>query len=246
MATASNSAHYQRLTRTFSVPALAAGETADLSFKLSYDTEAGYDMVFVEARTAGGDDYRTLPDLNGNTSTSTGIGCSEASPYWLNGHPFLRRYITRSEGPPITCTPSEPGIWNAASGNSGGFQDWKIDLSAYAGKDVELSLVYVTDPATLGIGVFMDAVTFTAKGATTYEYGFEDASLGGWTTPPAPEGSPALVGTWSRSESLGLVDGPGIATGHSLFWGFGLEGVEDPADRAALLDDALARFGITG
>ena len=75
MATASNSAHYQRLTRTFSVPALGAGETADLSFKLSYDTEAGYDMVFAEARTAGGDDYRTLPDLNGNTTTSTGIGC---------------------------------------------------------------------------------------------------------------------------------------------------------------------------
>jgi hypothetical protein len=47
-------------------------------------------------------------------------------------------------------------------------------------------------------------------------------------------------------KSLGLVDGPGIATGHSLFWGFGLEGVEDPADRAALLDDAMARFGITG
>jgi hypothetical protein len=246
MATSSNSAHYQRLTRTFSVPALAAGETADLSFKLSYDTEAGYDMVFVEARTAGGDDYRTLPDVNGHTSTSTGIGCSEANPYWLNGHPFLRRYITRSEGPPITCTPSEPGIWNAATGNSGGFQDWKVDLSAYAGKDVELSIVYVTDPATLGIGVFMDAAKFTAKGATLYEYGFEDAGLGGWTTPPAPEGSASLVGTWSRSESLGLVDGPGIATGHSLFWGFGLEGVEDPADRAALLDDAMARFGITG
>jgi hypothetical protein len=245
-ATAANSGHYQRLTRTFSVPDLAAGESADLSFKLSHDTEAGYDFVFVEARTAGGDDYVTLPDENGNTTTSTGVGCAEASPYWLNTHPQLRRYITRNDSDPahITCSPSQPGIWNAATGNSGGFHDWQIDLSAYEGKNVEISIVYQTDPASLGLGAFVDDVHYTAPGVT-YAFGFEGGTLGDWTTPPAPPGSAPLVSTWAPSRSLGLVDGPGIATGHSLVWGFGLEGVQDPADRAALLDDALAQFGVT-
>ena len=50
----------------------------------------------------------------------------------------------------MACNPASPGIWNAATGNSGGFNDWRIDLSAYAGQQVEVSIVYQTDPATLG------------------------------------------------------------------------------------------------
>ena len=39
---------------------------------MSYDTEAGFDYVFVEAHTVGQDDWTTLPDKNGNTSNDTG------------------------------------------------------------------------------------------------------------------------------------------------------------------------------
>jgi hypothetical protein len=247
MRTADASNSYQRLTRTLDVPALDPGETAELELKLSYDTEGGYDHVFVEARTAGGDDYRTLPDQNGHTTTSTGIGCAEASPYWLNTHPHLRRYITRSTTPAggFRCDPASPGIWNASTGNSGGFQDWRVDLSQYAGKSVELSIVYQTDPATLGIGAFADAVKFTAGGEVLHETGFEDESLGGWTTPGAHAGSPGNSGDWSRSGSLGFVDGPGIRTGHSILWGFGLEGVEGADKRRDIVDHAMSYFGVS-
>ena len=141
------------------------------------------------------------------------------------------------------CTPTQPGIWNAATGNSGGFQDWRIDLSAYAGQQVEVSIVYVTDPATQGLGVFLDQVRATANGAEIHATGFEDETLGGWAVTPAPEGSGANTGDWERSQSLGLVDGPGVRTGHSILWGFGLEGVQGAETRATLLRNALDYFG---
>ncbi len=233
---ASVSSGYQRLTRTLD---LTGASTADLSFKLSADTEAGYDMVFVEARTVGQDDYRTLPDLNGNTSEDTGVGCSEETAYWLEENPFLGRYIVRAPGAFGECTPREPGIWNAFTGNSGGFRDWKVDLSQYAGKQVEVSIVYVTDPATVGLGVFVDQLVATANGQPVAQTGFEDEAQGGWTVPGAPEGTDANTGDWTRSTSIGLEDGPGIRTGHSLYYGFGLEGVQGADTRSRLARDAV-------
>ena len=56
---------YKRLTRTITVP--AGGAT--LSFWTSYDTEPDWDYLFVEAHTVGQDDWTTLPDANGHTST---------------------------------------------------------------------------------------------------------------------------------------------------------------------------------
>jgi hypothetical protein len=241
---------YQRLTHTFDLTGLTAGQAADLQFKLSSDTEEGYDFVFVEAHTVGQDDYRTLPDANGNTSDDPAnlVGCAEDSTYWLDTHPFLRRYITRTGTPAtedVACNPSSPGIWNAATGNSGGFNDWNIDLSAYAGKQVEVSIVYQTDPGTSGIGVFLDDVRATANGTVITQTGFEDDTLGGWAVTGAPAGSPGNTGDWERSQTLGLVDGPGIATNHSLLWGFGLEGVQGAEARSTILRDALAQWGIT-
>ena len=59
---------YKRLTREIPVP--AAG--GDLTFWTSYDTEEAWDHLFVEARTAGGNDWTTLPDENGHTTQDTG------------------------------------------------------------------------------------------------------------------------------------------------------------------------------
>ena len=240
------SSSYQRLTRTFDLTGLSAGQAADLSFKLSADTENGYDFAFVEAHTVGQDDYRTLPDVNGATSEDTGVACTEDSDYWLSENPFLRRYVVRTEQPDGTgvCAPTAPGIWNAFTGNSGGFQDWKVDLSAYAGRQVELSIVYTTDPAFLGLGVFVDQVVATANGVAIHSTGFEDPALDGWTTPGAPAGTDANTGDWTRSESIGVVDGPGIRTGHSILWGFGLEGVEGADTRAVLARNALTALGV--
>jgi hypothetical protein len=35
-----------------------------------------------------------------------------------------------------------------------------------------------------------------------------------------------------------------VATDHSVYWGFGLEGVTGEGNRATLIKDALGRFGI--
>ena len=54
---------------------------------------------------------------------------------------------------------------NAATGSSGGWQDWKTDLSDYAGKEIEVSILVATDPAVLGLGAWVDdaKVTWTAR-----------------------------------------------------------------------------------
>jgi hypothetical protein len=49
---------------------------------------------------------------------------------------------------------------------------------------------------------------------------------------------------WERSESLGFVDGPGVATEDSVYWGFGFEGVTDRATRAEVLGDTLSYLGV--
>jgi hypothetical protein len=109
-----------------------------------------------------------------------------------------------------------------------------------------VSIVYQTDPGTSGIGVFLDDVRATANGTViNQDRVFEDDTLGGWAVTGAPAGSPGNTGDWERSQSLGLVDGPGIATNHSLLWGFGLEGVQGAEARSTILRDALAQWGIT-
>ena len=59
---------YKRLAHTINVP--AGGAT--MSFWTSYDTEADWDHLFVEAHTVGQDNWTTLPDLNGHTTQATG------------------------------------------------------------------------------------------------------------------------------------------------------------------------------
>src|SRR3954451_9373930 len=63
---------YKRLARTISVPAGGA----QLSFWVNRDPETNWDFMFVEAHRAGpGDEWTTLPDLNGHTSQDTGFSC---------------------------------------------------------------------------------------------------------------------------------------------------------------------------
>ncbi|HET6668299.1 MAG TPA: M14 family zinc carboxypeptidase, partial [Intrasporangium sp.] len=171
---------YKRLTREIAVP--PAG--GSLTFWTSYDTEAAWDHLFVEARTPGGDDWTTLPDANLHTSQDTGESCKqENSGGWRTLHPHLDHYQTQTG--PSTCSPTgTTGAWHAASGNSAGWQEWEIDLSAYAGGSVEISIAYASDWAFQGIGVFIDDVTLPDGTSTSFETG-----LDGWTVAGPPEGS---------------------------------------------------------
>jgi hypothetical protein len=237
---------YKRLTRTIDLSSVTAAQAPALQFQASWDTEPDFDYVFVEAHTVGQEDWTTLPDTNGNTSQDTGAGCPDDDPFWLQLHPFLTHYITRSGTTgAFECAPTgTSGAWNAATGNSAGWQDWNVDLSAYAGKQVEVSITYQQDPAVSGLGVFVDDTKVVTSGGTLDAEGFETAGdLGPWTPTGPPEGSPGNANNWIQTGSVGFVDGPGVATGDTLYWGYGLEGVTGADSRAQLMRDALGYLG---
>jgi Zinc carboxypeptidase/Immune inhibitor A-like, MAM domain len=237
---------YKRLSTTVDLTGHTSGS---LSFKLSYDTEPRYDFVFIEAHTVGQDDWTTLP-VPGITTQDVGAGCPDNDPFWLALHPFLNHYLTRSAkaGGGFQCTPhgnvgSPAGDWNAATGNSGGFRDWNVDLSSFAGKNVEVSITYEQDPASDGLGVFVDDVKINVDGSQVAATGFEDG-LGPFTVGGPPAGSPGNANNWIQSASVGFQDGPGVRTDHSVYWGFGLEGVTGAGNRATLIGDALHYLGV--
>lgn len=177
---------YKRLLRTIAVP----GGGATLTFWVNRDTEANWDFFFVEAHTAGMDDWTTLPDGNGHTSQDTGFVC----PFSIELHPFLEHYESpNDEG---GCDPTgTTGEWNAVSGSSDGWQQWSIDLSAFAGGTAEVSLSYASDDLFQLPGVFVDDIVVSTGAGTT---SFEDDgdTMDGWTVPGAPPGSEPNPNDW--------------------------------------------------
>jgi hypothetical protein len=238
---------YKRLSTTVD---LTGHTTGSLSFQLSYDTEPRFDYVFVEAHTVGEDDWTTLP-VPGITSDDVGDGCGDDDPFWLQLHPFLNHYLTRQPDGSghFECVPhgntTTPGDWNAATGNSGGFQTWNVDLSSYANKNVEVSITYIQDPAVRGLGVFVDDAKITLDGAPAGGTGFETPDdISPFAVSGPPEGSPGNANNWKQTTSVGFQDGPGVRTDHSVYWGFGLEGVTGAETRRDLLQHALTYLGV--
>jgi Zinc carboxypeptidase len=217
---------YKRLTREVAVPAGGGSMT----FWTSYDTEAEWDHLFVEARTPGGDDWTTLPDANGHTTTATGQSCPAG---WVELHPHLAHYQTWDGASACTET-GTTGAWNAASGNSAGWQQWSVDLSAYAGGSVEISIAYASDWASQGIGVFIDDIALPDGTSTSFETG-----LDGWAIAGPPDGSAPNVNNFIRTDASGFPVGNAISTPHSLLLGFGLEGVSTEDERNAVMGRAL-------
>lgn len=218
---------YKRLTRTVDLTGQSSG---NLSFWISRDTEQDWDHVFVEAHTVGQDDWTTLPDLNGHTTTATGESCPAG---WRDLHPWLDHYQTWDGASSCTST-GTTGSWNAASGSSHGWQQWSVDLSAYAGKQVEVSIAYVSDWSVQGLGVFVDD-TVVSTGETT---SFEDG-LGGWTVTGPPPGSAPNGNNFSRTTAAGFPEGAAITTDDSIYFGFGLEGIATADARNAVMGRAM-------
>jgi Immune inhibitor A-like, MAM domain len=214
---------YKRLTRTVD---LTGKSTGSLSFWVSRDTEQDWDHVLVEAHTVGQNDWTTLPDLNGHTTTATGDSCPEG---WRELHPWLDHYQTLNADD--TCSPTgTTGAWNAASGRSGGWEQWSVDLSAYAGTQVEVSIAYISDWSVQGLGVFVDD-TAVSTGETT---SFEDG-LGGWTVTGPPPGSAPNGNNFERTTAAGFPEGAAISTDDSIYFGFGFEGIATPEARNAVM-----------
>ena len=211
---------------------MSAAQAPTFEAQFSIDVEPGYDHVIVEAHTVGQEDWTTLPDLNGNTSTTPPAECEAA--FLLEEHPFLTHYLTL--GDPCASTGSS-GAWNSFTGSSGGWLPVAFDLSAFAGKNVEIVVSYVTDPFTGGIGLLVDDTALVVDGTPTQTEGFE-AGIGVWTVPGAPLGSPGNTTDFDLTVGLGGIHSV-ISTDDTLLFGFGLEQLESATDRAAVVGAIL-------
>ncbi|GIG82071.1 M14 family metallopeptidase [Planotetraspora kaengkrachanensis] len=221
---------WKRLTRTIDLTGKTSG---NLSFWTSYNTEPNWDFLTVEAHTVGQDDWTTLPDANGHTSDETGDSCASG---WATIHPSTAHYQTFDGATSCTAT-GTTGSWHAASGSSNGWQQWSMDLTAYAGKQVEVSISYISDWGTQGLGVWLDDATVTADGAAVSETSFE-GDLGGWTVAGPPADSAEAPNDWTRSDQS-LEDGAGITTKDTVYFGFGAEGATTQAMRTDLVKRSM-------
>jgi hypothetical protein len=202
---------------------------------MSVNTEPSYDNVIVEAHTPGQDNWTTLPDTGGRTTTDPPAECA-AGGFLLGLHPFLAHYLGGAD-----CTaPGTSGDWNAFTSGEvpAGWQEVEVDLSAYAGQQVEVSISYVTDPASGGIGTFVDDTRVVVDGAVVDADGFEGATSS-WTVAGSPSGSPPNAGNWQLSEQLVNIYA-GTSTEDTLLLGFGLELLSSAEERADLVGRALA------
>ncbi|MFB6555849.1 M14 family zinc carboxypeptidase [Streptomyces sp. NPDC056405] len=224
---------YKRLTRTVDLTGVTAAERPTLRTQLLWDTESGYDHALVEAHTTGADDWTTLPETGGATGTAVPTEC--AAGFYMGEHPWLEHYLTLSDD---GCTATgTTGQWNSLTGSSGGWRQVEFDLSAYAGKSVEVSIAYVTDPGSGGRGVLADEASLVVGGTATETEGFETA-LGAWEVSGPPAGSPAVLKDWARTGTLFQTYGA-VTTDDTVLLGFGLEHLTEPAARTALVRQAL-------
>jgi hypothetical protein len=233
---------YKRLSRTITVP--AGGAT--LSFWTSYNLELDFDYMIVEAHTVGQDDWTTLPDANGHTSSdlSNDQACHEGWSDPANEtdflHPFLTHYQTFDPVTGLCSNTGTTGVWHAGNGSSGGWQQWQIDLSAYAGTQVEISITVLSDWGLQQFpGVFIDdVVVSTGEGTTSFED--DGDAMDGWVVPGAPQDADGVEGAnandWVRRGGFGIREGAAITTPDSVFLGWGFEGIAGSATRVDVMD----------
>jgi hypothetical protein len=236
---------YKRLSRTITVP--TGGAT--MSFWTSFNLELAFDYLVVEAHTVGQGDWTTLPDQNGHTSSdlSADQSCTGG---WSNPadaanvlHPFLTHYQTFDPATGTCISTGSSGEWNAANGASGGWQQFQIDLTRFAGRQVEVSITSLSDWGLQQFpGVFIDdIVVSTGEGSTSFE---DDGNqMDGWTVPGAPQDADGIEGPnrndWVRRGGLGIKEGAAVATADTLYLGFGLEGITGAATRTQIMDRAI-------
>ena len=209
-----------------------ARRAAQLQFQLSLNSEQDYDQFIVEAHTVGMDNWTTLAEVGGATSTDRPAECSIPG-FLVNLHPFLTHYFSGAD-----CSGAgSSGAWNSITGSTGGWVPVAYDLTAFAGQQVEVSLTYVTDPNTGGVGAFVDDTRVVVDGVPSAD-GFE-GQTSAWAVGAAPAGSPPPANNW--------VIGPkqvnafaATSTDDTLLLGFGLEQLSTAAERNDLMDRALA------
>ena len=205
---------YKRLTQTIAVP--TGGAT--MSFQINRDTETDWDFIFVEARTAGGEDWTTLPDANGHTSQATG-----ACPF--NYRTSIRSWSTTS--PRSSSTPEIPRLRTMTSTSA-------TPLARAASGTLPPARARVGRPgpsrwptppgrrdrsksrSPMRATASSRAAAWSSTRSSSRPARVRPASrptatpLDGWTTPPAPEGSEPNPNTWAVTDFVPAI--PGVGT----------------------------------
>ena len=232
---------YQRVGRTLDLTNATDGA---LEFGILRQSRAPFDAVIVEARTVGEEDWTTLPDENGHTTQTDAASCwSEA---WLEKFPQLVHYMTPDASLLTGCRPEgTTGQWHAATGRSEGWETWRVDLSAYAGSQVELHVTYFSSVRAFP-GVYLDDMRIEVDGSTLDLTDFE-TDLGPWalTGLPVDEEEPEAQWEMAGGDVFPPLAGNAIlVTPHSVLMGFGLEAIGDADQREDLLRATLLHLGI--
>jgi hypothetical protein len=143
---------WYRLGHTFSIP----GTGATLKFWSYYDTEPDWDYAYVEVHDVNTDLWYTLPGIQTVTTLPNNYGTD--NPYCPDEFEPTAYYLA--------------GRWNAFTANSDGWYQEHMDLTPFAGHDIELYFTYWTDPAVTGQGWYVDDMEIP-------ELGFSDNVEGG-------------------------------------------------------------------
>jgi len=216
---------YKRLGGTFTLPE----GSPSLTFWISYDIETDWDYAFVEIRPVGTEDWTTLPEETGLTTTATGQSCAEG---WVDQiHPHLAYYMDADCNPTGTS-----GEWNAFTGNSAGWKQVAFDLTDYAGQQVELYISYASDWGTQMLGVFVDDIELSGAEIQDFE-----ADLGDWQVTSPEDNSP--FNNWVHMTGAGFPEGPAIRTKNAVYLGFGFEAVDTLANRTTLMQRIMQYLG---
>ena len=90
-----------------------------------------------------------------------------------------------------------------------------VDLGAYAGRTVEVSLSQASDQSFQVYGAFVDDIAVsTGQGSTSFEA--DGDTLDGWTTPGPPAGSPGNTNDWIVGTAAQTPASPGAVARASL------------------------------
>ena len=122
--------------------------------------------------------------------------------------------------------PARPVSGTPRAAAPAGWEQWSIDLGAYAGKQVEISIAYASDWSVQGLGAFVDDVTLST--------GETRPSRRASTAGPSPARRPAARRTRTTGRATtaaGFPEGAVVATPDTIYMGFGFEGIADAAKR---------------
>ena len=176
---------YKRLTQTINVPAGGA----ELSFWITRDTEPT-GTSSSSRRTPPG---RTTGRLSRTRTATPARTPASSAPSGCELHPFLEHYQTPAGD---TCDPSgTTGEWWAATGASDGYEQWTVDLSAFAAATSRCrSATRATTSSRDRAPSSTTSTVSTGEGTTSFED--DGDTFDGWTVPGAPEGSEPNPNDW--------------------------------------------------